>query len=150
MSKKFAIIKTGGKQYKVSEGDKLKIEKLPSKEGKDITFKQVLLYADGRGVDVGTPTVSGVSVTGRVKEHGKRDKVIVYKYKRRKRYRKKKGHRQPYTEVEITEIKKGGGGTKKKASPKKSTTKKKTTAKKKPAAKKKASPKKKTTKKASK
>ncbi|MEX0877446.1 MAG: 50S ribosomal protein L21 [Candidatus Spechtbacterales bacterium] len=108
MSDKFVIIKTGGKQYKVSEGSKLKFEKLPEKEGKDIEFKEVLLYADGRGVDVGTPNLSGVSVTGRVVEHGKGDKVIVFKKKKRKRYSKKKGHRQPYTEVEITEIHKGG------------------------------------------
>lgn len=106
MSDKFAVIKTGGKQYKVSEGDRVKIEKLSKKEGSVFNFDQVLLYVDGRGVDVGTPILKSVKVSGKILEQGKAPKVIVYKYKKRKRYSKKKGHRQPYTEVEITLIEK--------------------------------------------
>lgn len=133
MSDKFVIIKTGGKQYKVSEGTKLKVEKLAEKEGKDIKFKEVLLYVDGRGVDVGTPNVSSVTVTGRVLGQGKHDKVIVFKKKKRKRYSRKKGHRQPYTEIEITEITKGAGSAKPATSDKKQATRKKPVAKKKTA-----------------
>jgi len=106
MPNKFAVIKTGGKQYKVGEGDKLKIEKLPKKEGSVLNFSQVLLYTDSKSVDVGMPILKNVKVSGKILEQGKAPKVIVYKYKKRKRYSKKKGHRQPYSEVEITSIKK--------------------------------------------
>jgi len=102
-----AVIKTGGKQYKVSEGDKIRVEKLSKEEGSVVSFPDVLLYVDGENVDVGTPTVSGVSVEGKVLGEGKADKVVVFKYKKRKRYSKKKGHRQQYTQVEITTIRKG-------------------------------------------
>ncbi|OGZ61792.1 MAG: 50S ribosomal protein L21 [Candidatus Spechtbacteria bacterium RIFCSPLOWO2_12_FULL_38_22] len=107
MSDKLAVIKTGGKQYKVSEGDKIRVEKLSKEEGSVVSFPDVLLYVDGENVDVGTPTVSGVSVEGKVLGEGKADKVVVFKYKKRKRYSKKKGHRQQYTQVEITTIRKG-------------------------------------------
>jgi len=103
----FAVIRTGGKQYKVQKGDTLKVEKLDSKEGSSVNFSDVLLYTDGKIVEVGVPIVSGVKVTGKILEHGKGDKVIIYKYKRRKRYAKKKGHRQPHTKVEITDISEG-------------------------------------------
>lgn len=101
----FAIIQTGGKQYRVSPGQKLKIEKLSAKEGESVTFDQVLLTVDGDTANVGTPTVAGVAVTGKVVKQGRADKVIVFKYKSKTRRRKKNTHRQPYTEVEITAIK---------------------------------------------
>ena len=103
---KLAVIKTGGKQYKVSEGSKLKVEKLPPSKGKDIQFKEVLLYSDGKAVDVGTPILESIKVSGRVLGEGKGKKVIIFKYKKRKRTSTKKGHRQQYAEVEITSIKK--------------------------------------------
>ena len=107
MSNKLAVIKTGGKQYKVSEGDKIRVEKLSKKEGSIVSFPETLLYVDGGNVDVGTPVVSGASVEGKVLGEGKSDKVTVFKYKKRKRYSKKKGHRQQYTQIEITTIRKG-------------------------------------------
>ena len=112
MSDKFVIIKTGGKQYKVSEGERIKVEKLLKKRDDTFNFDEVLLYADGKSVDVGAPILKSVKVLGKVLEQGKASKVIVYKYKKRKRYSKKKGHRQPYTEVEIMKISKGAPITK--------------------------------------
>ncbi len=100
-----AVIKTGGKQYIVSTGQKIKIEKLDIEEGKDVSFDEVLLLRDGEDVKVGTPLVDGAKVTGKVLSHDKRDKIIIFKYKSKKRSRVKKGHRQPFCEVEITEIK---------------------------------------------
>lgn len=102
-----AVIKTGGKQYKVKEGDKIKVEKLDEKEGKSIKLKDVFLVADEKGKDVkvGTPTVKGATVEAKVLEHGKSKKVRVIKYKRKVRYRKEYGHRQPFTKLEITSIK---------------------------------------------
>lgn len=100
----FAIIRTGGKQYRVSPKQVLKIEKLLDKEGKAIFFKEVLLVSDGKQVDIGMPFVKGARVEGKIRAHGKAKKVIVFRYKSKTRYRKKKGHRQPYTEVEITKI----------------------------------------------
>ena len=99
----FAVIKTGGKQYKVSEGDVLDIEKLEKKEGDEVVFEEVLLL-EGDNSKIGKPNVDGVSVKAKVVEQGREDKKIVYKYKPKKRQRKKKGHRQPYTRVEIKEI----------------------------------------------
>lgn len=99
-----AVIKTGGKQYLVSPGQKIKIEKLDAKEGKEITFSEVLLLEKGKKVEIGTPFVKGVKVTGKVLSQGKGKKVIVFKYKAKTRYKVKKGHRQPFTEVEITKI----------------------------------------------
>ncbi|MGM0439422.1 MAG: 50S ribosomal protein L21 [Patescibacteria group bacterium] len=99
----FAVIKTGGKQYKVSEGDVLDIEKLEKKEGEEVIFDEVLLVED-EDTKIGKPEVKDVSVKAEVLEQGKGDKKIVYKYKPKKRQRKKQGHRQPFTKVEIKEI----------------------------------------------
>ena len=99
---KFAIIETGGKQYKVSSGQKLKIEKLPGeKEGK-LVFDKVLLVSDGSSVQVGMPYVSGTVVHGKVVRQARERKKIVFKYHSKARYKKTKGHRQYFTEVEIT------------------------------------------------
>ncbi|OGZ57585.1 MAG: 50S ribosomal protein L21 [Candidatus Spechtbacteria bacterium RIFCSPHIGHO2_02_FULL_43_15b] len=104
-----AVIKTGGKQYIVHPGDKIKVEKLNFSEGEDIVFNDVLLVSeeDGKESHIGTPTVSEYSVKGKILSQSKGKKLIVYKYKPKKRYHKKQGHRQMYSEVEITEIKKG-------------------------------------------
>ncbi|MEK7124821.1 MAG: 50S ribosomal protein L21 [Patescibacteria group bacterium] len=99
----FAIVKTGGKQYKVSEGDVLRIEKLES-TGEEVTFDNVLLTSDGKDATVGTPTVPGAVVTAKVLSNGKGEKKMVFRYKSKTRQRKKKGHRQPYTEIRITKI----------------------------------------------
>ena len=99
-----AIIKTGGKQYIVSPGDKIKIEKLDIEKGNSVKFSEVLLYEKDNEVIIGTPLVEGAKVLGKVLQHGKADKVVVFKYKPKTRYRKKKGHRQPFTCVEITKI----------------------------------------------
>ncbi len=101
----FAVIKTGGKQYRVSPGQKLKIEKLDAEANGSVRFDEVLLVADGEKVDVGMPTVAGVHVSAKVLGQGRERKKIVFKYHPKSRYHKKKGHRQPFTEVEIQEIK---------------------------------------------
>lgn len=101
----FAVIETGSKQYRVTTGQKLKIEKLEAKEGDVVTFDKVLLTVDGEAMKLGTPVVSGATVTGKVLKQGRADKVIVFKYHSKVRRRKKNGHRQPFTEVEITGIK---------------------------------------------
>lgn len=100
----FAIIETGGKQYRVSQGQKLKIEKLEGNSGASIVFDKVLLVSDGDQVAVGAPYVSGAKVEAKVLEQGRHKKVIVFKYHSKTRQRKKKGHRQPFTEVEIVKI----------------------------------------------
>ncbi len=100
----FAIIETGGKQYKVSPGTKLKIEKLNAKEGEKFTFDKVLLRVLGDTVHVGMPFVGGASVEGKILTQGRARKVIVFKYHSKTRYRKKKGHRQHFTEVEVTKV----------------------------------------------
>ena len=99
-----AIIKTGGKQYIVQPGDKIKVEKIEKKEGEEISFADVLLVEKNSKVEIGTPTVKA-EVTAKVLSHGKGDKIIIYKYKPKKRESRKIGHRQPYTEIEITGIK---------------------------------------------
>jgi large subunit ribosomal protein L21 len=99
----YAIIATGGKQYTVSEGDEIKIEKLGLNAGDSVTFDQVLFVNDG-SAKVGNPTVQGATVTASVIEEGKGKKVIVYKYKRKTGYHKKNGHRQLYTKVKIEKI----------------------------------------------
>ena len=99
-----AVIRTGGKQYLVSPGDKIKVEKLDVKEDKEITFSDVLLLEKNRKLEIGTPKVKGAKVIGKVLKQGKGKKVIIFKYKAKKRYKVKKGHRQPFTEVEITKI----------------------------------------------
>ncbi|SEP87974.1 large subunit ribosomal protein L21 [Lachnospiraceae bacterium RM5] len=99
----YAVIATGGKQYKVSEGDIIKVEKLGLEADEKVTFDQVLLVSDS-DVKVGNPTVANASVDGTVLSNGKGKKVIVYKYKRKSGYHKKNGHRQAYTEVKIDKI----------------------------------------------
>ncbi len=100
----YAIIVTGGKQYKVAEGDTLFVEKLDAEEGAAVTFDQVLMAGNGEDVKVGAPTVEGATVEAKVVKNGKAKKIYVYKMKRKKNYRRKKGHRQPFTKVEITKI----------------------------------------------
>lgn len=101
----FAVIETGGKQYKVAPGQKLKIEKLEPKEGEGLSFDKVLLIADGENVKIGAPYVDGAKVEAKVVRQGHEKTVIVFKYSSKTRFRKKKGHRQKFTEVEITGIK---------------------------------------------
>ena len=100
----FAIIKTGGKQYKVSPGDKIKIEKLDAAEGQEVIFDQVLLLEKNKKTEIGTPFIKDAKVIAKVIKQGKGKKVIAFKYKKRKRYKKKTGYRWPYTETEIIEI----------------------------------------------
>lgn len=100
----FAIIKTGGKQYKISPKDKIKIEKIDGEPGKEAIFDQVLLLQKDKKTVIGDPLVKGAKVTAKITNQGKGDKVIVFKYKPKTRYKKKTGHRQPYTEVEIQAI----------------------------------------------
>jgi len=100
----FAVIETGGKQYKVAPGEKVKVEKLDVKEGDSFKFDKVLLTADGDKVEVGAPYVNGAVVEAKVLEQGRADKVIVFKYHSKTRYRKRKGHRQMFTELEIVKI----------------------------------------------
>jgi large subunit ribosomal protein L21 len=100
----YAIIETGGKQYKVQEGDVVYIEKLTAGAGEAVTFDRVLAVSKEGGLVVGAPVVSGASVSGKVEKHGKGEKIIVYKYKAKKNYRRKQGHRQPYTKVVIEKI----------------------------------------------
>ena len=101
----YAIIESCGRQYKVAEGDVVFFEKLDTEEGKKITFDHVVLVSDDKKVEVGAPYVKGVKVEGKVVSHGKGKKILVYKYKAKKNYRRTQGHRQPYTKVEITAIK---------------------------------------------
>lgn len=106
-STEFAVIETGGKQYKVVEGDVLLVEKLPGdfKEGKTVTFDRVLLVDDGKDTKVGTPYIAGAKVTAIFEEEGKHKKIRVIKFKAKSRYFKKRGHRQPYSKVKITALK---------------------------------------------
>lgn len=100
----YAIIETGGKQYKVQAGDTIYVEKLEAGEGDVVTFDKVLVVSKEDGLVAGTPLVSGASVSGKVEKHGKGEKIIVFKYKAKKNYRRKQGHRQPYTKVIIDSI----------------------------------------------
>ena len=100
----YAIIESCGRQYKVAEGDVVFFEKLEAEEGKKITFDNVILVSEDGKVQVGNPYVKGVKVEGKVVSHGKHKKIIVFKMKAKKNERKKQGHRQPYTKVEITSI----------------------------------------------
>lgn len=100
----YAVIKTGGKQYRVQAGDKLRVETLSANEGDSIELKDVLLVADGDKVTVGSPVVESATVTATVKGHGRGKKVEIIKFRRRKHHRKQMGHRQNYTELEITGI----------------------------------------------
>ena len=101
----YAIIETCGKQYKVAQGDVVFFEKLDNEEGKKVTFDKVVLLSDDGKVQVGNPYVKGIKVEGKVVSHGKAKKILVFKYKAKKNYRRTQGHRQTYTKVEITGIK---------------------------------------------
>lgn len=100
----YAIVKTGGKQYRVAEGDVLNVEKLDAEVGAEVSL-DVLMLVDGENFSVGQPIVTDANVVAKIVEHGKGDKVIVFKYKPKKDYRKKQGHRQPYTKLEIVSVK---------------------------------------------
>ena len=100
----YAIIETGGKQYRVQNGDQIKVEKLNANDGDAVVFDKVLVAGEGADIKVGTPYLEGITVEGKVVESGKGQKVIIFKYKAKKDYRKKQGHRQPYTLVEITAV----------------------------------------------
>lgn len=144
----YAVIKTGGKQYKVTQGDTIRVERLPAAEGDTIAFDKVLMIADGDKVQLGAPIIEGTTVSANVVKHGRGKKIEIIKFRRRKHYRKQAGHRQDYTEVEITAIAGQAGEPKppKKTEDKPAEGKKKEAAEsgKKPAAKKKAVSKKKT------
>jgi large subunit ribosomal protein L21 len=99
----YAVIKTGGKQYKVAQGDKLRIEKLPANVGDTVTFDEVLLVG-GDALKIGAPLVAGAKVQAKVIAQDRAKKIIVFKFRRRKNYRRKNGHRQPFTALEITGI----------------------------------------------
>ena len=101
----YAIIEACGKQYKVAEGDVVFFEKLDAEEGKKVKFDNVILLSNDGKVEVGNPYVKGAKVEGKVVSHGKAKKILVYKYKAKKNYRRTQGHRQPYTKVEITAVK---------------------------------------------
>ncbi len=100
----YAIIETGGKQYRVQNGDQISVEKLGGADGEKVIFDRVLVMGEGESAQVGTPYIEGTTVEGKIVESGKGKKVVIFKYKAKKDYRKKQGHRQPYTLVEITAI----------------------------------------------
>ena len=99
-----AVIVTGGKQYKVSEGDVIYVEKLEGETGDTVTFTEIIAAFEGEKVKLGSPTISGISVTGKIIKSGKQKKIIVFKMHPKKNYRRKQGHRQPYTKVQIENI----------------------------------------------
>jgi large subunit ribosomal protein L21 len=101
----YAVVNSGGKQYKVQQGQVLRVEKIPGDVGNPVTFDRVLMFSDGENVDIGQPSLEDIAVEGHIVEQGKAKKIIVFKYKRRKRYRRKKGHRQAFTAVLIDSIK---------------------------------------------
>jgi len=100
----YAVVKTGGKQYKVAEGQYLKVEKIDGNEGDSIELDQVLMIADGDNLKIGSPMIDGGKVTAKIKSHGRGKKIEIMKFHRRKHHQKKTGHRQYYTEIEITAI----------------------------------------------
>ncbi|OGA39886.1 MAG: 50S ribosomal protein L21 [Betaproteobacteria bacterium RIFCSPLOWO2_12_FULL_62_13] len=100
----YAVVKTGGKQYRVSAGEKLKVEQIPADIGSEIELDQVLMVADGEAVKMGTPLLAGASVKAKVLAHGRGEKLQIFKLRRRKHYRRTQGHRQNYTEIEILGI----------------------------------------------
>jgi large subunit ribosomal protein L21 len=103
----YAVIQTGGKQYRVAEGETLRVEKLPVNPGDKVSFSPLLFADDGGNVQIGKPEVSGIKVEAEVMGDGLGEKIIIFKYKRRKAYRRKTGHRQPYTALKIVSIKAG-------------------------------------------
>ena len=100
----YAVIKTGGKQYRVAAGEKIKVEQIPADVGAEITLDQVLMVGEGETVSIGTPLLAGAKVTAKVVSHGRGPKVTIFKMRRRKHYQKHQGHRQNYTEIEISGI----------------------------------------------
>ncbi len=100
----YAVIKTGGKQYRVVAGERLKVEKLVADVGAKVTLDQVLMVADGAEMTIGSPIIKGATVNATVLSHGRGDKVMIFKFRRRKHYRKTQGHRQSYTEIQISDI----------------------------------------------
>ena len=100
----YAVIKTGGKQYRVVAGEKIKVEQIPADVGAEIIIDQVLMVGEGESVKIGTPLVSGAKVTAKVVSHGRHDKVRIFKMRRRKHYQKRQGHRQNFTELQIGSI----------------------------------------------
>lgn len=100
----YAVIKTGGKQYTVTPGEEVKVEKLPGEVGETIAFDRVLLTSDGESINLGKPYLENTRVLGRITRHGRNRKIVVFKYKRRKGYRKSRGHRQNYTLVRVENI----------------------------------------------
>jgi len=104
---RYAVIRTGGKQYRVSPGDLIRVEKVAGEPGAEVEFTEVLMAADEGAVQVGTPLVTGARVTARVVEQGKAKKILVFKKKKRKNYRRHRGHRQPFTALRVTEIETG-------------------------------------------
>ncbi len=113
----YAVLNSGGKQYKVQQGEVLRVEKISGDVGSPVTFDRVLMFADGDNVSIGQPVLDGVSVEGHIVEQGKAKKIIVFKYKRRKRFRRKKGHRQQFTAVQIDSIKAKGSTAKEVSEP---------------------------------
>lgn len=111
----YAVIETGGKQYRVSEGDVITVEKLNVEDGANVELDKVLILGEGNDIQVGTPYIEGAKVMGRAVENGKAKKVVIFKYKSKKDYRKKQGHRQPYTMIEILSL---DGKAPKKSAPK--------------------------------
>ena len=114
----YAVVNSGGKQYKVQKGEVLRVEKLSGDVGSSVTFDRVLMFSDGENVSVGQPLLDGVSVEGHIVEQGKAKKIIVFKYKRRKRFRRKNGHRQEFTAIQIDSIIAKGTKAEKGAEPK--------------------------------
>ena len=114
----YAVVNSGGKQYKVQKGEVLKVEKISGDVGNAVTFDRVLMFSDGENVSIGQPVLDGVSVEGHIVEQGKAKKIIVFKYKRRKRFRRKNGHRQEFTAVQIDSINAKGTKAAKAAEPK--------------------------------
>lgn len=100
----YAVIKTGGKQYRVAKDQMLNVEKLPNEIGQSVDFEEVLMVVDGETVKIGDPLISGAKVKAEVIEHGRADKVEILKFKRRKHHMKRQGHRQAYTKIKITDI----------------------------------------------
>jgi len=100
----YAIVSSGGKQYKVQKGEILRVEKISGDIGAPVSFDKILMFSDGENVNIGQPVLENVSVNGHIVEQDKAKKIIVFKYKRRKRYRRKQGHRQQYTAIKIDSI----------------------------------------------
>jgi large subunit ribosomal protein L21 len=100
----YAIVKTGGKQYKIQEGDIIRVEKIPGDLNNPVSLDQVLMFSDGENIRIGRPALDNVTVKGHIVDQGKGKKILVFKYKRRKRYRRKQGHRQQYTAIKIDQI----------------------------------------------